>query len=167
MMSSPVAAAVFAAAAAQPRRQRGPGRPAGTGGAPGWDGREALLSLVAAPAADTPEVTSAVTALAHGQHDAGTGVVPGSNVSNLAALIGLGAVLAGGIELHRRVVLVEGAVALSIAALAIAAVTGLITPAAAWLALAVPALSVRVGRRPLPPLRLPLPAGWATSRPAF
>jgi hypothetical protein len=92
---------------------------------------EALLGLVAALAADTPEVTSAVTALAHGQHDIGTGVVLGSNVFNLAALIGLGAVVAGGIKLHRRVVIFEGVVALWIAALAIAAVTGLITPVAA------------------------------------
>ena len=61
---------------------------------------EALLGLVAALAADTPEVTSAVTALAHGQHDVGTGVVLGSNAFNLAALIGLGAVVAGGIKLH-------------------------------------------------------------------
>ena len=92
---------------------------------------EALLGLVAALAADTPEITSAVTALAHGQHDIGTSVVLGSNVFNLAALIGLGALIAGGIKLHRRVVLFEGTVALWIAALAIAAVTGLITPVAA------------------------------------
>ena len=52
----------------------------------------------------------------------------GSNVFNLAALIGLGAVVAGGIGLHRRVVIFEGIVALWIAALAIAAVTGLISP---------------------------------------
>jgi hypothetical protein len=72
----------------------------------------------------------------------------GSNVFNLAALIGLGAVVAGGIKLHRRVVIFEGAVALWIAALAIAAVTSLITPAAA-LALAVLApVRVRVGRAP-------------------
>jgi hypothetical protein len=59
-------------------------------------------------------------------------------VFNLAALIGLGAVVAGGIKLHRRVVIFEGTVALWIAALAIAAVTGLITPVAALvLALAV------------------------------
>ena len=121
---------------------------------------EALLGLVAALAADTPEVTSAVTALAHGQHDVGTGVVLGSNVFNLAALIGLGAVLAGGIRLHRRIVIFEGAVALWIAALTVAAVTGLIAPTAALvLALAVLALYVYVsaldpsGRSalPLPP----------------
>ena len=88
----------------------------------------ALLGLVAALAADSPEVTSAVTALAHGQHDVGTGVVLGSNVFNLAALIGLGAVVAGGIGLHRRVVILEGSMALWVAALTIAAVTSLITP---------------------------------------
>jgi cation:H+ antiporter len=91
----------------------------------------AVLGMVAALAADTPEITSAVTALAHGQHDIGTGVVLGSNVFNLAALTGLGAVVAGGIRLHRRVVVFEGAVALCIASVSIAATAGLITPAAA------------------------------------
>jgi cation:H+ antiporter len=138
MMSSPWAAAVFAAAAVLSlgasavlvvRLERLCAR---------LGLSEALLGLVAALAADTPEVTSAVTALARGQHDIGTGVILGSNVFNLAALIGLGAVVAGGITLHRRVVIFEGAVALWMAALAIAAVTGLITPAAALvLALAV------------------------------
>jgi cation:H+ antiporter len=118
---------------------------------------EALLGLVAALAADTPEVTSAVTALARGQHDIGTGVIQGSNVFNLAALIGLGAVLAGGITLHRRVVIFEGTVALWIAALAIAAVTGLITSAAA-LALAVLAPYVYVSAvQPSGRSALPLP----------
>jgi cation:H+ antiporter len=92
---------------------------------------EALLGLVAALAADTPEITSAVAALAQGQHDIGTGVVLGSNVFNLAALIGLGAVVAGGITLHRRVVIFEGAVALWIAAVCIAAAAGRLSPAAA------------------------------------
>jgi len=120
---------------------------------------EALLGLVAALAADTPEVTSAVTALARGQRDIGTGVILGSNVFNLAALIGLGAVVAGGITLHRRVVIFEGTVALWIAALAIAAVTGLITPAAALaLALAVLAPYVYVSAvHPSGRSALPLP----------
>jgi cation:H+ antiporter len=159
MMSSPWAVAVFAAAAAFSlgasailvvRLER-------VGARLGLS--EALLGLVAALAADTPEVTSAVTALAHGQHDVGTGVVLGSNVFNLAALIGLGAVVAGGIKLHRRVVLFEGTVALWIAALAIAAVTGLITPVAALaLALAVLAPYVYVSAlHPSGRSALPLP----------
>jgi hypothetical protein len=120
---------------------------------------EALLGLVAALAADTPEVTSAVTALAHGQHDVGAGVVLGSNVFNLAALIGLGAMLAGGIKLHRRVVIFEGTGALWIAALSIAAVTGLITPVTALaLALAVLAPYVYVSAvHPSGRSALPLP----------
>ena len=116
----------------QPPRSAWAPAPSWSSGWNGWAHRlglsEALLGLVAALAADTPEVTSAVTALANGQHDVSTGVVLGSNVFNLAALIGLGAVVAGGIKLHRRVVLFEGTVALWIAALSIAAVTGLITP---------------------------------------
>ena len=159
MMSSPWAVAVFAAAAALSlgasailvvRLER-------VGARLGLS--EALLGLVAALAADTPEVTSAVTALAHGQHDVGTGVVLGSNVFNLAALIGLGAVVAGGIKLHRRVVLFEGTVALWIVALTIAAVTGLITPVAALaLALAVLAPYVYVSAlHPAGRSALPLP----------
>ena len=45
---------------------------------------EAWLGLVAALAADAPEITSAVTALARGQASVGAGVVIGSNVFNLA-----------------------------------------------------------------------------------
>ena len=120
---------------------------------------EALLGLAAALAADTPEVTSAVTALANGQHDIGTGVVLGSNVFNLAALIGLGAVAAGGIKLHRRVVIFEGTMALWVAALSIAAVISLITAGAALaLALAVLAPYVYVSAvHPSGRSALPLP----------
>ena len=59
---------------------------------------EALLGLIAALAANTPEITSSVTALAHHQRDVGAGVVIGSNVFNLAALLGLGAIVAGRID---------------------------------------------------------------------
>ncbi len=159
MMSSPWVAAVFAAAAVLSlgasavlvvRLERLCAR---------LGLSEALLGLVAALAADTPEVTSAVTALAQGQHDVGTGVILGSNVFNLAALIGLGALIAGGIKLHRRVVLFEGIVALWIAALAIAAVMSLITPAVALaLALAVLAPYVYVSAvHPSGRSALPLP----------
>jgi cation:H+ antiporter len=164
MMSSPVAATAFAAAvpvslgasAVLVVRLERLGARLGLS--------EALLGLVAALAADTPEVTSAVTALAHGQHDIGTGVVLGSNVFNLAALIGLGAVVAGGIRLQRRVVIFEGSVALWIAAASIAAAAGLITPTAALLlALAVMAPYVYVSAvHPPGRSRMPLPARLRT-----
>ena len=56
---------------------------------------EALLGMLAALAADAPEITAAVTALVRHDQRVGAGVVIGSNVFNLAALIGLSAVIAG------------------------------------------------------------------------
>ena len=48
---------------------------------------EALLGIVAALAADAPEVTAAVAAIAGHQQRLGAGVVIGSNVFNLAAFL--------------------------------------------------------------------------------
>jgi Ca2+/Na+ antiporter len=53
---------------------------------------DAPLGLVAALAADAPEVTAAITATAGYQQRIGAGVVIGSNAFNLAALLSLGAV---------------------------------------------------------------------------
>jgi cation:H+ antiporter len=77
---------------------------------------EALLGMVAALAADAPEITASITALLHHQPTVGAGVVLGSNVFNLAALLGLGAVVAGSIRLHRKVVVFSGTVAMLIGA---------------------------------------------------
>lgn len=85
---------------------------------------EAMLGLLAALAADTPEISSAVSALAHHQRAVGVGVVLGSNVFNLAALLGLGAVAAGRIALHRRVVVLEGVVAVWVAVISLLTVQG-------------------------------------------
>jgi len=95
---------------------------------------EALLGMLAALAADAPEITAAVTALAGHQARIGAGVVLGSNVFNLAALLGLSALLAGRVALHRRVVLLEGAVALWVAITAVLVVVGAV-PAPAGLAI--------------------------------
>src|ERR1700722_4801081 len=87
---------------------------------------EALLGMVAALAADAPEVTSAITALSHRQQAIGAGVVIGSNVFNLAALLGLGALVAGRIGLHRRVIVLGGAVALWVAVICLLSIEGVI-----------------------------------------
>jgi cation:H+ antiporter len=89
---------------------------------------EALLGMVAALAADAPEITSAVTALAGHEPKIGAGVVIGSNVFNLAALLGVSALVAGRIVLDRRVIELEGAVALWIAVVCVIVVLGLISP---------------------------------------
>lgn len=91
---------------------------------------EALLGMVAALAADAPEITAAVTAVAHHEQRVGAGVILGSNVFNLAALLGLGAIVAGRIRLHRKVVLLGGAVAVWVAVVCLLVVTGAL--GAAW-----------------------------------
>ena len=102
---------------------------------------EALLGMVAALAADAPEISAAVTALAGHQQRVGAGVVLGSNVFNLAALLGLGAVVAGRIHLHRRVVVLGGAIAGWVAIVALGVVTGVL-PVAVGLGLAVAVLGL-------------------------
>jgi cation:H+ antiporter len=89
---------------------------------------EALLGLVAALAADAPEITSAVSAMSHHQREIGIGVVLGSNVFNLAAMLGVGAAVAGWIGLHRRVVLFGGAVAMWVAIVSLLMATAVLSP---------------------------------------
>jgi cation:H+ antiporter len=95
---------------------------------------EALLGMVAALAADAPEITSAITALAQHQQKVGAGVIIGSNVFNLAALLGLGGIVAGSIALHRKVVTLGGVIALWVAAVCLVTTTGTIPPAAGLVA---------------------------------
>lgn len=97
---------------------------------------EALLGLLAAFAADTPEISSAITALAQHQGAVGAGVVLGSNVFNLAVMLGLSALVAGTIALHRRVVVLEGAIGTWVALVSLLTVLNL-TPAPAALGLVV------------------------------
>jgi cation:H+ antiporter len=123
---------------------------------------EALLGVLAALAADAPEITSAVTALTTHQAKVGAGVILGSNVFNLAALLGLGAVVAGRIALHRRVILLGGVVGAWIALVCLVVVVGLI-PAAAGLVAALAALVpylvvLGAGRARL--ARIPLARRW-------
>ena len=123
---------------------------------------EALLGMLAALAADGPEITAAVTALASGEKRIGAGVILGSNVFNVAALIGLAGIVAGHIALHPRVIELSGAVALWIAGIAVLLVLGLLGPPAALLlalAVFVPYLML-LGMRHVRILSLPLPRTW-------
>jgi cation:H+ antiporter len=87
---------------------------------------ETLLGLLTALAADAPELSSAIAALIKGAHTVGVGVVLGSNVFNLAAMVGLSAVLCGRIRLHREALAVEGAVGLAVTVIVAALVTKLL-----------------------------------------
>src|ERR1700684_4200515 len=63
---------------------------------------EALVGLLTALAADAPEISSALVALAKGDKSVSLGVVLGSNAFNLAAMIGLSALLVGSVRIDRR-----------------------------------------------------------------
>jgi cation:H+ antiporter len=123
---------------------------------------EALLGIVAALAADAPEITSSISALSQHQRTIGAGVVVGSNVFNLAALLGLGAVVAGFIALHRKVVVLGGFVAVWIAVCCLATATGFfstlegLVPAALVLMGYLVIIGVRRGELE----RMPLPRRW-------
>ena len=125
---------------------------------------EAWLGLVVALAADAPEITSAVTALARGQSSIGAGVVIGSNVFNLAALLGLSAVVAGRVAFHRRVVLLAGLPGVWVAVVCLLTVAAVVSPVAGLalaLAVGVPYMALS-GMRRAQMERLRLPAGWAS-----
>jgi cation:H+ antiporter len=124
---------------------------------------EALLGLLAALGANAPEITAAVTAMVGHQSQIGAGVVIGSNVFNLAALLGFAALTAGEIRLHRRVIVLEGVVAIWLAAICVLVVVGVLAAPLA-LALALVVLLPYAALLGLPHhrlARLRLPAGWA------
>lgn len=125
---------------------------------------EALLGMLAALAADAPEITASITALSNRQRTIGAGVVIGSNVFNLAALLGLGAIVAGSIGLHRKVVLLGGSVAIWVAIVCLLAVVAAISAVVALilvLLVLVPYLFL-LSRERATLFRLPLPDRWAT-----
>lgn len=76
---------------------------------------EALLGIVTAIGADAPEIASAVAAVVSGHANTGVGVVVGSNVFNIAALLGLSAVVAGTVRIHSHGLLLNGTVAILVA----------------------------------------------------
>lgn len=90
---------------------------------------EALLGIVTALGADAPEIASALVALYSGDHDVGQGTILGSNVYNLAGLLGASAVVAGRVEIGRPGLVLNGGVALLVAAALTALVVGWLPPA--------------------------------------
>jgi cation:H+ antiporter len=89
---------------------------------------EALIGLLTALAADGPEISSALFALIRGAHDVGVGVLVGSNGFNLAAMIGVSALLAGRVRLPREVLALEGLVGLLVTVVALALLLGWLAP---------------------------------------
>jgi cation:H+ antiporter len=92
---------------------------------------EALIGLLTALAADGPEISAALFALFKGAHDVGVGVLVGSNGFNLAAMIGLSALISGRVRLARETLVFEGAVGLVITLFAAALLLGWLSPGGA------------------------------------
>lgn len=114
---------------------------------------EALVGLLTALAADAPEISAALIALANGAKSVSLGVVLGSNAFNLAAMIGLSALLAGSVRIKRRALLAEGAVALLGALLAAGVIAEKLAPGLALLGFGlvlVPYLLLLARRPPTP-----------------
>jgi cation:H+ antiporter len=85
---------------------------------------EALLGLLTALAADAPEVSSAIAALLQGKHDVAVGVVVGSNAFNLAAMLGVSAVVAGRVRARHEMLELEAFVGLWLLAVMLAVIAG-------------------------------------------
>ena len=81
---------------------------------------ESLLGIVAALGSDAPEISSSVSALRSGNHDLGLGIVLGSNIFNLAGLLGLSALVSGRVQVDIRTLMLNGGVALGVLALTMA-----------------------------------------------
>lgn len=73
---------------------------------------EGILGMLVALSADAPEISSAITALFAKQKDVGIGIVVGSNIFNLAALLGVSTLFAGRLQLKRSATIFNGAVSL-------------------------------------------------------
>lgn len=69
---------------------------------------EAALGLLAAVAADAPEISSSVAALVHHDQGVGVGIIVGSNLFNLAALLGLASLLSVSLPISRSLSTYEG-----------------------------------------------------------
>jgi cation:H+ antiporter len=120
---------------------------------------ETIIGLLTALAADGPELSSALVALASGQRAVSAGVVVGSNIFNIAAMVGLSALLAGSVRVSRDALALEGTVAVVVTLIAAGVLLDVLTPLAGIVLLAlvvVPYLLVVLGGTQ-PRSRLPLP----------
>lgn len=109
---------------------------------------EALIGLLTAMAADGPNISSALYALFRGAHNVGVGLLVGSNAFQLAAMIGVSAVLAGSVLMPREGLLLEGATGTAVTVVAAAALLGWISPVIAvglGACVAIPYLTVVIG----------------------
>jgi cation:H+ antiporter len=124
---------------------------------------EALLGLLTALAADAPEISSAIAALVQHQHAVAVGVVVGSNAFNIAAMLGLSAVVTAHVRARHETLELEAFVGLWLLAVMIAVAAGALaaTPAIVLVAGAVVPYVVLLAAGPRLIRKLPLNAAEA------
>jgi len=119
---------------------------------------EAILGLLTALAADAPELASAVTALVASRHEIAVGVVVGASAFNLAAMLGLSAVVTARIRARHETLELESFVGLWMIGMAIAIAAGVLGSTTGMVLVAVVAVPYVVllvaGPRSVPRLRL-------------
>ena len=125
---------------------------------------EALLGLLTALAADAPEISSAIAALVQNNHAIAVGVVVGSNAFNLAAMLGLSAVVAARVRARHELLELEAFVGLWLLVVTLVVVAGILDGTAGAVlaaAVAVPYVALlTIGPR----LARRLPLGMAEAR---
>jgi len=85
---------------------------------------EALLGLLTAVAADAPEISSAIAALVEHDRAVAVGVVVGSNAFNIAAMLGLSAVVTARVRARHETLELEAFVGLWLVAVMLAVAAG-------------------------------------------
>lgn len=125
---------------------------------------EALLGLLTALAADAPELASAVTALVESRHSVAVGVVIGASTFNIAAMLGLSAVVTARVRARHESLELEALVGLWMIAVATAVVAGGLGGTAGTVLLAVVAVPYVALLAAGPRLTRRLPLGAAESR---
>jgi cation:H+ antiporter len=109
---------------------------------------EGTLGLLTAAGADAPELSTAIVALATGAKSVGFGVVVGSNVFNIAAMLGASALLCGRVRIPRDALALEGGASIAVTAFVVLLAFGVLpTWAAIALSLAVVVPYVVIGFR--------------------
>ena len=90
-----------------------------------------ILGILTALGADSPEISAAIVALLSKRRDLGVGIVLGSNLFNLAALLGLGALVSGQVAARAAGTVFNGVVAVAVTLIAGGLITGFLGPVTA------------------------------------
>jgi cation:H+ antiporter len=123
-----------------------------------------VVGLIVALGADSPEISSSISAVTNGSAATAAGIVFGSNIFNLAFLLGGAALTAGQLRVHRSAVVLDAGVAIMVTLAMGLAVLSVIPVAIGWgllLIVFVPYVGFLIAK-PAAVARLPLPAAFAT-----